>query len=520
MVGMANPSRRFPWLSRRRKTDPEFPFEPPILLGNKSNGEFFHQQTAHEARLRERILRVSVEQARRLGVDRREFLASAAGMTASLWAINMASGCGGSDGGYDVPPPESIDCDEAGGLLSGNEFILDLQTHHVEDEETWRDRHPGRSFGPVEALSEFLTFYNCTLDPSWQCVGPAMYLEQIFLNSDTSVAVLSGLPSPMCDDGTLCSNVNSNEGMAYWRDFFNSLAGGSQRVVQHCQVAPNDRWELQSEMMQRVRENFGNHGWKAYPPWGPTGQGWFLDDEAIGGPFIERARELGEPLICVHKGFPLPGFDREHSDPRDVGPAASRYPDVKFVVYHSAYLSNHVEGAYDAANPGPAVDRLVQTVEQHGLKGKNVYAELGSAWALAMGNAVGAQHLIGKLLKYVGEDNVVWGSECVWFGSPQRQIEAFRRLEISAEFQERYGYPALTADRKAKIFGLNGARLYGIDPEARRCEIASNPLTLAKARLDAEFGERRWAFQEPFGPRSRREFVALQRWRRFQNVPA
>ncbi len=520
---MAIPTRRFPWLSNRRKTAPELPLEPPIVLGDKSNGEFYHRQTAAEARLRAAILGDSAQHARRLGVDRREFLASAAGMAASLWAINLASGCGGGgSGGYAVPPPGSIDCDQAGGLLAGDEFILDLQTHHVEDEEIWRTRHPDQNFGTVNSLAQFLTFYNCnsTGDERWKCVGPATYLEQIFLNSDTSVAVLSGLPSPMCDDGTLCTNVNSNEGMAYWRDFFNEHAGGSQRVVQHCQVAPNDRWDLQSEMMQQVRENLGNHGWKCYPPWGPNGQGWWLDDEAISVPFIERARELGEPLICAHKGFPLPGFDHEHTDPKDVGPIAARYPDVNFVIYHSAYLSNHIEGPYDPLNPGPAVDRLVQTVDQHRLKGKNVYAELGSAWALAMGNAVGAQHLIGKLLKYVGEDNVLWGSECVWFGSPQRQIEAFRRLTISEEFQERYGYPALTPERKAKIFGLNGAKLYGIDPEAKRCEIASNPLTVAKARLDGELGARRWAFQEPFGPTSRREFLALQRWRRHINRPA
>jgi len=455
-------------------------------------------------------------------MDRREFLASSMGMAASLYVVNLASGCGssasgGSDGGgFEVPPPSQIDCDEATEILSGDEFILDLQTHHIEDEETWRERHPGGQYRGNN-FAEFITFWNCDLSPRSACIGPQTYVEKIFLDSDTTVAVLSGFPSPMCDDGTLCTNLNGNDAMAFWRDLINGVAG-SQRMVQHCQVSPNDRWDLQAEMMERIRAEYGNHGWKCYPPWGPEGAGWWLDDPVVADPFIEKCRELGEPLICAHKGFPLPGFDRVHTDPRDVGPAAVRHPDVNFVVYHSAYESSNLEGPYDPSGPG--VDRLVKTVIENDLRGQNVYAEMGSAWFLASLNATGAQHYVGKLLLHLGEDNLLWGSECVWFGSPQRQIEAFRTLEISEELQEQYGYPALTDEIKAKVFGLNAARIYGIDVEEVRCTLDTNQLQLAKNELDATFGERRWAFEEAGGPRTRREFLSLQRWRHFLGVPA
>jgi predicted TIM-barrel fold metal-dependent hydrolase len=241
-----------------------------------------------------------------------------------------------------------------------------------------------------------------------------------------------------------------------------------------------------------------------------------MDDEEIGVPFVEHCIALGEPLICAHKGFPLPGFDREHADPRDVGPIAARYPEVNFIVYHSAFETQ--SGPYDPN--GGSVNRLIRTVEDHGLKGKNVYAEMGSAWVLSMGNAVAAQHYIGTLLKHLGEDNVLWGSECVWFGSPQPQIEMFRALEISQEFQDLYGYPALTPEIKAKIFGLNAAKLYRIDPEKTRCTLDTGQLARAKQELDAELGDRRWAFQPLYGPRTRREFVRLQRWRQFIGRPA
>jgi hypothetical protein len=117
-----------------------------------------------------------------------------------------------------------------------------------------------------------------------------------------------------------------------------------------------------------------------------------------------------------------------------------------------------------------------------------------------------AQHVIGKLLLHLGEDNVLWGSECVWLGSPQPQIEAFRRFEISTELQDQYGYPALTPSLKAKILGLSAARVYGIDPEATRCRIKAGQLARLKDRMDAELGPRRWAFQKMGGPRTRREW--------------
>ena len=512
-------SKRFPWLKMRRKTDVERPLQPPILLGNRSNGEFFVDESPRDRRIRETILQIAGEQAPRHGLDRRDFLASALGMTTSLWVLNLASGCGGSSsggGGYAVPPPSEIDCGEAEELLAGHEFIVDLQTHHIEDEEQWRARHPSGVY-TGESFAAFITFWNCDLEPRSECIGPTTYAEKIFLDSDTSVAVLSGFPSPMCDDGTMCTNLLGNDAMAYWRDVINEAAG-SQRMVQHCQVAPNDRWDLQSEMMGRINAEYGNSGWKCYPPWGPEGRGWWLDDPEVGDPFIERCKELGEPLICAHKGFPLPGFDRVHTDPRDVGPAARRHPDVNFIVYHSAYESQNVEGPYQ--ENGRGTDRLVQTVLEHDLRGKNVFAEMGSAWFLASGNPEGAAHYVGKMLKYLGPDNLLWGSECVWFGSPQRQIEAFRRLEIPEEMQERYGYPALTPEIKAKVLGLNAARLYGIDPEEVRCALPSTPLARAKVELDETLGARRWAFESPGGPRTRREFLDLQRWRHFLGVPA
>ena len=49
--------------------------------------------------------------------------------------------------------------------------------------------------------------------------------------------------------------------------------------------------------------------------------------------------------------------------------------------------------------------------------------------------------MLGKLLKYVGEERVLWGTDSIWFGTPQDQIQAMRTFQISEQLQEQHGYP-------------------------------------------------------------------------------
>ena len=80
-----------------------------------------------------------------------------------------------------------------------------------------------------------------------------------------------------------------------------------------------------------------------------------------------------------------------------------------------------------------------------------------------------------------------------------------RALTIPADNE--WGYPELTAERQAKIFGLNSARVYGVDPKERHCQIDSCQITQWKRQLDDELGERRWVFDEPDGIRTYDEYV-------------
>lgn len=89
-----------------------------------------------------------------------------------------------------------------------------------------------------------------------------------------------------------------------------------------------------------------------------------------------------------------------------------------------------------------------------------MWADLGTTWRETLTHPDEAAHVVGKLLRYVGEDRLLWGTDGVWYGSPQPQIMAFRAFHISSEYQERFGYPALTDAVKRKVFGLNAASLF------------------------------------------------------------
>src|SRR5690242_9534987 len=96
---------KFPWLKLRKKTQAEFPVEPPIWMGNHSNGEYFHPQTKREAAMRKEILRRADEKSRKLGIDRREFLASSAGLFTTMVVINQMGCSSTSDGPPAKPSP-------------------------------------------------------------------------------------------------------------------------------------------------------------------------------------------------------------------------------------------------------------------------------------------------------------------------------------------------------------------------------------------------------------------------------
>ena len=472
-----------------KKSAPDDPLRLPVKLDSTSNGEYWPRPPDAALRQVERSAWAAVERnAWRTGMSRREYLASSCGAAAVFLALNL-TGCRG--GRYRVPEEAALDPGAAEAALAGDEFIFDVQLHQVSAERVWwRDDRP--------SLDDFLRTTpqaDCGA-PSWaRCFTDDVLIREVFLDSDTDFAVISALwgdPLPML-----------TEEAARTREKVEKL--GADRVRIHAVVQPTTApFEAIADRMRMEASEYRPAAWKLYTVWGPEGRGWWLTDE-IGRRTIEHGIELGVPLFAVHKGLPLAGMVPEFTRPSDVGPIAKAYPQATFLVYHAGYEPDRTEGPYDPqADRG--VDALIRTLEENGIgRDGNVYAELGSTWREVMKKPDEAAHVIGKLLKHVGEDRILWGTDAIWFGSPQDQIQAFRAFEISPEFQERYGYPALTPARKAKIFGLNAARVYGVDVGRVRAAQRSDPL----ARARAEYANAPRPSHQTFGPRTRRDMLRL-----------
>jgi predicted TIM-barrel fold metal-dependent hydrolase len=276
-------------------------------------------------------------------------------------------------------------------------------------------------------------------------------------------------------------------------------------------------------MMEKVYHEHQTKGWKCYPP---AEGGWFLTDpNAIA--FIQKAVELGEPLICAHKGFPFTGWSLQHADPGpDVGVVAKMFPKVNFVIYHSAcaFDAETAEGQ-GFWNPGDPVDsqnggtsRLAKVVSEAGLTNMNVYAEMGSVWNLLMNDPMLSQHYIGKMLKYVGTERLVWGTESIWLGAPQAQIAAFKMFKMSDEIRDMYGYPVFDDQVKRQVFGLTSAKLYGINPGACYTSFKADAIAKYRREADEELGEGRFAAIRPLMTKYS-DYLALGKWRRASGAP-
>ncbi|HUR37888.1 MAG TPA: amidohydrolase family protein [Planctomycetota bacterium] len=469
----------------------------PLSFDPVSNGEFLPPpKSARDREAERRIHRIAEKHAARTGVTRRSFLAGSCGIAATLSTINEVYGSGG--GRYAITPEMLLDPAAASTVVDGKEFIFDIQSHHVMPEGDWREKSPG-----MAAILRLMEGGRRKQKDNLLGISRYFYTKEMYLDSDTSVAVLSALPA--LPEGQPLPSKDAVE----TREIVDRL-GKSKRLLIHGLVTPNvDPVEGQLDGMEKLASEFKISAWKTYTPWGPKGTGWWLNDEKLGLPLVEKARALGIKVICTHKGFPLPFLPaKRHELPIDVGPVAKLFPDVSFIIYHSGFDPNVVEGPYDPAKAERGVNCLIKSLEDHGIKpNSNVYAELGSTWWVLMRKPEQAAHVLGKLLKHVGEDRVVWGTDSIWYGSPQPQIEAFRAFEISEELREKHGYPALTKELKAKIFGLNAAVPYKVDPKALRQELPRDEVEKLKQAY-LENPQRTYA---TYGPRTRREFLQLLR---------
>ncbi|MCZ6803909.1 MAG: amidohydrolase family protein [Proteobacteria bacterium] len=441
-------------------------FRSPIPTQIISNGEFSPSpQTEQQQQVESRIKQLADELGKNQGLSRRQFLTSASGMAAAFLAMNEVYGSL-----FRVNKAEAAEPDRAmerAHTLQG-QFIFDDQVHFVHDNY--------KQEGILNMARFAADHWNPNISKEQLSLADFKFrnfIRQIFLNSDTKIALLSGAPF---DDPNwwLLPNDQIRDAVTT----VNKLAG-SRRMLGHFVITPKQPAWLDKAI--EVMETGHTDSWKAYTigdPFTPASKyPWRLDDEELMYPFYEKAVKAGIQNLAIHKGLLPADYEKswpdvwQHATAWDIGKAAKDWPQMNFIIYHSALrpafeLPDQALAEFEASGEIKWASDLARIPEEQGVN--NVYAELGTCFAnSATANPRFAAALMGTLIKGLGADHVVWGTDSVWYGSPQWQIEALRRLEIPEDMQKKHDFTPLgPADGqvKNKIFGLNSAKLYNLDP--------------------------------------------------------
>jgi uncharacterized protein len=486
------------WI-RKIERDLKKDVDSPLPTQAVSNEEFLPRpQTARQKQLEGLIREMGDARARKLNMDRRAFMASSMGLATCFAASNRVYGKV-----FDVDEAETFELaaiDEK--YPKGEFFVIDVQAHFTNGIAlNFRNSETARNMGfNLKDDVESYSFKN--------------FVKELFFDSETNMVVISGVPTreiQRTPDGKVAEGAQRNGPFAIlpsWlmgekKKEINEMAG-SQRALCQGNLAPNHYWDKATnsidkaamiEQMERELQLYKIDSWKWYCHTDParSGNGFQLDDDNAMW-FYEESRKRGMKLISVHKGYSYQSRTLGHlANPKDVEKAALANPDFNFVIYHSAikhgpnepsYLDNN---KFDPKTGDFEWHSVLMDIKKRNPGMSNVYPEVGSFFnALVVADPVLCMHGMGKNIKHYGADHVVWGTDCLWWGSPQWAIEAFKRFDISDEFVEKFGYSKISKQDKAKILGLNAAKLYNVDVNAKRNAIPGDQLEKAKlAYLDA-----------------------------------
>ncbi|TGY88405.1 amidohydrolase [Marinicauda algicola] len=458
--------------------------DSPIPARIVSNGEYTPPpQSRQQAAVQVELGRLAEIFAPQLGLGRRDFLRSSLGMAAAFAALNSVFGSN-----YAVAQDEYADPDSAAerALLYRDQYIFDGHLHFVHDDYAWPGilgfRNAARAMGALAADAR---------PPTFEDVKFGNFIKEVFFDSDTTAGIVTTATS---DDPSKV--FLSNAQISTDVDRFNA-ATGSQRLFKQCAFHPGaPGWRDQIEEAIAIHRPLSWKGYTIGDPLTPHSRHpWRLDDEDLVYPAFERFAQAGITTVCIHKGL-VPGNYADvipdlwrHAIVDDVGKAARDWQQLNFVIYHAALqpvvlFDPAFKQRFEETGRMNWVSDLADIPARFGVS--NVYADVGTSFGQgAITEPRLAAALMAILVKGLGEDRVLWGSDSVWWGSPQWQIEAFRRIEVAEDLQERFSLPALGSGQgalKTRIFGENSAALYRL-PDSQRtvAGFAGDGLAQAKA---------------------------------------
>jgi predicted TIM-barrel fold metal-dependent hydrolase len=480
------------WI-RKNQRDRKKGVDSPMPTQVLSNEEFIPRPQSEKQKQVEYLIgQMAEEKSKKLGMDRRTFMASAMGLATCFLASNKVWG-----NIWEVDEAETLDkAAYAEHLPKGEYFVMDVQTHFTN------------GIALNFRTNEFVKNMGFNLKDDVESYSFSTFLKEIFFDSETEMIVISGVPGRELnkdDTGKVLEGKARGGGilpswlMAQSRDKINEFAK-SRRALSQGNLAPNHYRDKTAnapdkvatlEQMDRELNQYKINSWKWYCHSDPgrSGNGFQLDDDNAAW-FYEESRKRGLKIFSVHKGFSYQSRILGHlANPKDVEKAALNNPDLTFIIYHSALQHGPNEPEY-AASIDPvtgdfAWHNILMDIKKRNPKMNNVYPEIGSFFnVLAIADPKQCMHGIAKNIKTYGADHVIWGTDCLWWGSPQWSVEAFKRFQITDEFCEKFGYAKISKEDKHKIFGQNAARIYGVNLKEKRHPLS--PDIIAQARKSYE----------------------------------
>jgi len=201
----------------------------------------------------------------------------------------------------------------------------------------------------------------------------------------------------------------------------------------------NTIWELEYWVKERGAKIF-----KFYPP-----EDTYMNDPDL-WPFYAKAEEL-DIVLDIHTGFSwVPPGKSKYALPILLDDVARDFPELKLNAFHMGY---------------PYCDDLNMVAMSH----PNVYVCLSLLVPWALSTPRKFAKILGEAMRFVGPDKITWGTDYAGFGAQiAGAVQGLRDFQFPEDMQRDYGYPALTEEDKAKIFGQNLGGLLGIDTSKRR----------------------------------------------------
>ena len=268
-------------------------------------------------------------------------------------------------------------------------------------------------------------------------MAPPRAVELIKQMDESGVDVAFGLRESMMDVTGYAAPMSTNGFI------IKEIEPYPDRLFLECNVGPilhrgvkHAIWEL-----EYLVKNHDAKLCKVYAPEdGP------LNDPEL-WPFYEKACELDIPLT-IHMGMsyvvPQP---TKYTLPLLLDDVLLAFPELKVIAYHMGW---------------PYHEELFGMAGKH----RNLYIGISGIVGWFTRAPYRGYHLIGEALEWAGADKVVFGLD--WPGVTMKAcVDYIKNLEIPEELQEQWGYPAITDEIRAKILGLNLARLTGIEPVKR-----------------------------------------------------